>query len=212
MKNCSKPDCLMQNPQPLENFHKNIRAKDGLSFVCKTCKKIYEDEYREKNREIIKVRSKEQRDKNPGAHKEWRDKNPEKFAANQKRFKDKNREEIKKQNLEYYYKNRDRQLNLAKKRRDENIEKERERTKIKDKLNPGAKNARTAKRRAKKLCATPPSLTKEHKDQILNYYIEAAKLTKETGISHHVDHIFPLTRQNNMWIACPLEFKNFDGL
>lgn len=49
-----------------------------------------------------------------------------------------------------------------------------------------------ANRRAKKLEATPKWLTKEQKLQIKQFYIDAARLTIETGILHHVDHILPL--------------------
>ena len=58
--------------------------------------------------------------------------------------------------------------------------------------NPGTINARTALRRAIKLQATPFWLTKEQKREIRAFYIEAARLTKETGIKHQVDHIVPL--------------------
>jgi hypothetical protein len=54
------------------------------------------------------------------------------------------------------------------------------------------RNASNALRRAAKLHATPPWLTKEHKKQIKDRYLEAAKRTQETGIKHHVDHILPL--------------------
>lgn len=53
-------------------------------------------------------------------------------------------------------------------------------------------NAREANRRAAKLKATPPWLTPDHKAQIAVLYKEAARLTRETGIEHHVDHIVPL--------------------
>jgi len=55
--------------------------------------------------------------------------------------------------------------------------------------NPDKVNARTARRRAAKLKATPPWV--DH-DTITAVYIEAAKLTLETGIPHDVDHIVPL--------------------
>lgn len=38
----------------------------------------------------------------------------------------------------------------------------------------------------------PKWLTEEHWDQIKAFYVEAAKLTVETGIAHVVDHIHPL--------------------
>jgi len=60
------------------------------------------------------------------------------------------------------------------------------------KANPGKINAKTALRRARKLQATPKWLTKEQKKEIQKFYIEAAEITKETGISYEVDHIMPL--------------------
>ena len=53
-------------------------------------------------------------------------------------------------------------------------------------------NAATALRRATKLKATPSWLTKEHKKQINNIYKKCLNITKQTGISHNVDHIVPL--------------------
>lgn len=40
--------------------------------------------------------------------------------------------------------------------------------------------------------ATPMWLSKGHRDAIAAIYAEAARLTEETGIPHHVDHIIPL--------------------
>lgn len=39
---------------------------------------------------------------------------------------------------------------------------------------------------------TPSWLTKAHKKQMRKLYAEARKLTMQTGILHHVDHIYPL--------------------
>lgn len=50
----------------------------------------------------------------------------------------------------------------------------------------------SSKRRASERNATPPWLTKEHLAQITEIYAEAERLTIETGITHHVDHIIPL--------------------
>jgi len=51
---------------------------------------------------------------------------------------------------------------------------------------------RSAKRRARKLKATPPWLTEEHIKEIKNFYWLAQDLKLVTGETYHVDHIVPL--------------------
>ena len=53
-------------------------------------------------------------------------------------------------------------------------------------------NARKAKYRAIKLQATPDWLTKDDFEKIEHFYIEARKLSLQTGVQYHVDHIVPL--------------------
>lgn len=60
------------------------------------------------------------------------------------------------------------------------------------KANPAKINARCAKRRSAKLQRTLSWLTKEHYAQIESFYIEAKRITENTGILHVVDHIVPL--------------------
>ena len=60
------------------------------------------------------------------------------------------------------------------------------------KNNLGKCNAKSAKRHALKFHATPPWLTKAQLKQIETFYLEAQRLTKETGIIYSVDHIWPL--------------------
>lgn len=57
------------------------------------------------------------------------------------------------------------------------------------KANPHKKNAALAKRKAAKKLATPAWANLA---AIEAFYKEAARLTKETGIRHEVDHIIPL--------------------
>lgn len=57
------------------------------------------------------------------------------------------------------------------------------------KLNSGKRNAIRARYKAAKENAIPPWVNLE---KIKEIYLEAARLTKETGIKHHVDHIYPL--------------------
>ena len=55
--------------------------------------------------------------------------------------------------------------------------------------NRGRKNAINAARRAAMLQATP---TWADFDEISKVYMECARISKETGVPHHVDHIIPL--------------------
>jgi 5-methylcytosine-specific restriction endonuclease McrA len=53
-------------------------------------------------------------------------------------------------------------------------------------------NANRATRRARELQAMPAWLSAEHRAAIVELYREAARLTRATGIPHHIDHIYPL--------------------
>ena len=52
--------------------------------------------------------------------------------------------------------------------------------------------AKVATRDALKLKATPPWLTPQDRARIADFYKEARRRTKQTGIKHSVDHIIPL--------------------
>ena len=54
------------------------------------------------------------------------------------------------------------------------------------------KNALTARRRTKKLLATPKWLTRQDNKQIQAFYLESVLKSDQTGIPHEVDHIVPL--------------------
>ena len=49
----------------------------------------------------------------------------------------------------------------------------------------------------------PPWLTDEHLDAMQWFYDEARRLTKETGISHIVDHICPLNGAHSCGLHVP---------
>ena len=69
--------------------------------------------------------------------------------------------------------------------------------------NPEKSRAKCAKRRAAKLLAIPSWLTKEDYQAMEAICKEADRLTQETGIKHHVDHIHPLQGKLVCGFHCP---------
>jgi len=66
--------------------------------------------------------------------------------------------------------------------------------------NPGSIAARDLRRRASRAQAMPTWLTKEQRKEINQFYKEARRLTRITGIDYHVDHVYPLKSE----ISCGL--------
>lgn len=60
------------------------------------------------------------------------------------------------------------------------------------KKNPGLVNGHTALRKKHISLATPKWLTSDQIQQIKDVYIQAANLSRSSGIPHQVDHIIPL--------------------
>jgi hypothetical protein len=61
--------------------------------------------------------------------------------------------------------------------------------------------SKASARKATKLSATPSWANQE---QIKRIYAACAKITKQTGIEHHVDHIIPLQGES----VCGLHVEN----
>jgi hypothetical protein len=114
-----------------------------------------------------------------------------------KRIKDreyaiKNKEVIKKRSKEWYYKN----YEYA-------IEQHRIRGKIWRQNNPDKNCAKSNKKRADKLQATPKWLTKEHLEEIKIIYRQAKELEKVFPWKQHVDHIVPLKNKDVCGLHVP---------
>lgn len=69
-----------------------------------------------------------------------------------------------------------------------------------EKENPHKVAAKTARRKAAKLRATPAWADQE---SIVAFYKEARRMTEETGIPHEVDHIHPLQGENFCGLHVP---------
>lgn len=132
------------------------------------------------------------KEKSIATQKVWNEKNINKIKEINKRcrnkYKLKNKERKRKWNLE----NRDRVRENARMRYQKNSLKIKERSKQYRKDNPDKVRSWNAGRRASIANASPSWLDKKLKKQILSFYVQSDKLTKDTGVEHHVDHIIPL--------------------
>jgi hypothetical protein len=124
-------------------------------------------------------------------------------AAKHKQIYAKDRENLLKIKKLEYQVNKQQILLKNKLWRTNNPQKTRKYCSIYMKKYPERKNARTAKRRAAKLQRIPKWLTKSEWIEIKWAYALAKQITKETGISHVVDHIIPLQGENISGLHCP---------
>lgn len=68
--------------------------------------------------------------------------------------------------------------------------------------------AKAAARRAIKMQATPPGASEV---AMLAIYAEAQRITRETGIPHHVDHVVPLKSKIVCGLHCPANLRVIPG-
>lgn len=203
MKRCSKCGAT----KPLDAFHRCSRSKNGRASACRECRnsearntertaalrerqRVTVQHYRERNRELIRQRSRDAYAANAEHHREvaraWREANPEAHRAAVKRWREANREVV-----------------LAKRRawREANAERHREATRQWFKDNPVKARDYVAARRAKKGRASPE--TSEYMAFLLTQ--PCAYCGGADNIV--IDHIVPLARggchePSNLAAAC----------
>lgn len=188
-KACSK--CSTE--KELDAFSPNKGGKHGRKSICKACQATDQTLRYAKDKEAA-----------ASAAREYRAANPEKNREAVKKYRQANREKLREYNRQYikdnpnkaviwrstqYQKNREARIAYAAKWQ---------------KDNPDRVTARTAKRRAAKLKATPPWV---NHDTITAIYIEAARLTLEADIPHEVDHIVPLQGKNVCGLHVPWNLR-----
>jgi hypothetical protein len=122
----------------------------------------------------------------------WRSQNPGLVIKQNKENYEKNKEKIKEKKKEERKKNPEKYRQIIKKSRQKHKQKISEKARTWRKNNAHKVRAITSKRRARKKLATP-SWASDSK--IKEIYKKAVDLTKQTGIEHEVDHIYPLTNK-----------------
>ncbi len=157
------------------------KLRRGYKPWCDKCIQEYNSYYYVDNSDVIKENTSEyyytNHEKSLECRRNYHHENYQKFKEKKKAYALANYEYFQKYYEQYYLDHREERL---------------ESRKLYNSLNRGKVTALSALYRTMKLQATPKWLTNEHKHQIQEIYEESARLTKETGIKHAVDHIIPL--------------------
>lgn len=193
MKKCTGP-CRLE--KELYKFSKCSKNKDGLKYNCKDCDKINLKKYYGENKDKLKS------DK-----KEYYIENKESILIRTTKYTNDNKDKISKRNKIWYENNKEKVKIETKLYRVNNKEKTSILNKNWKKDNRPKCNASYSKYRANKLQATPKWLTKEQFKEIEEFYKESNILTKETGVSHQVDHIVPLQGKNVSGLHVPWNLR-----
>ena len=175
----------LDTASPPAAIHDPTLRDERNAFVAE-CQNTYRTECREK----AVTRSREyhdtHKDEMRAYFKQWRDANP----TYSQDYKNSHREEVRARKYSYYH-NHD-----GSERRRKYWRTHKAKCKaINDKYrlsHPGQHNAAGARRRAIKLNATPPWLTRRMKLEIQRVYVAASEMYKRDGVRYQVDHIIPL--------------------
>lgn len=189
MKKCNK----CNTEKSFDSFNKASREKDGLQSSCRSCNKAYAAEYRKNNPEKERLRHAkyhaENKDVINARVAEWQKNNSDKVRAKAKRFYENNIESEKERHKKWQQSNSGWMKDYAKQYRKDNIQRFKNYDDQYWRNNKSNVYAKNAKRRAKKKMAFVEWA--DH-NKIKLIYAECIRISEETGIEHHVDHIIPL--------------------
>ena len=190
MESHSKTCTKCKETKPRGEFSKSRKVKDGLQSQCKACRRQYNKQYYQENREQVLERQKQ-----------YYQENREQVLEYNKQYYQENREQVLEYNKQYYQENREQRAEYDKQYYQENREQVLERQKQWAKDNPEKRAANSAKYRALKQDGIPEPLRDcpIEKDRLEQIYKLRDLLTKATGIQYHVDHIWPLSKGGPHW-------------
>lgn len=94
MKTCSKLTCTQHNPQMLNNFTKDKKAKDGLQSHCNHCRNEAKRLDRLNNPEKYKAIDKARWGTKKITSDKWRENNRERYNASMREYRKKNYQKL----------------------------------------------------------------------------------------------------------------------
>jgi site-specific DNA-cytosine methylase len=164
--------------QDLERFPKMPTGKYGRTTRCKPCTAIYIKQYQHANKERLQAHLKQYYQDNKELYREAGKANYEKTKdaakARAAKWAEENKEKRKEIRLKWDRAHREKKAADGKKHREEN---------------PGLYRAHGRKRELRKRNAMPAWADEA---AIRAIYDECSRISKETGVKHHVDHYYPL--------------------
>jgi len=188
-------------------LHGHIDERQTSNGGCLSCKRIHGEADREKHKEERRpywrkhYRQNAEKIKTPA--RTWHHNNKEYANARSRKYREEHLEELNAKQRAYARANREASYERVAKFKRLNPGKFNEyRQKWADK-NPGSRPERVRRRQARKLGGTPKWLTKEQCAAMRAIYAEAKRLTRETGIENHVDHIEPIQGKDRCGLHVP---------
>jgi len=175
MESHSKVCSKCKEEKLLNDFYKNRTKMGGYQNECKVCSKKRDRDYYQKNRE-----------QRIDYQKNYYESNREDRLRYRKYHYQKNRDEILQWQRQHYQKNREKARELGKKHYQQNRE---------------VYYFYREKRRASKIKAIPKLIVDcmVEKKRLVQIYRLRDLLTKASGVQHHVDHIWPLSKGGPHW-------------
>lgn len=180
-KNASPPEvraALIALPGESEEDRKRRYQRLNVKY-WRARNKEHADELRRQNQRSPQYRA---------TRAEWIARNPEKAAASQ---------------AKYLAANRDKRLAALDRWRKENPEKVKKYQREWFAARPGYLAAYASKYRENAVRATPPWMWKLYGKEIDAIYRRCARTSEQTGIPHHVDHIYPLAGKTSCGLHVP---------
>jgi hypothetical protein len=191
IKTCGK--CKIE--KTLDKFSKGT-GKYNTSSTCKECHNIYRKKHYLKNRQKYLDTAKRHHLNNSTRKQEY----------DQKRRREKS-EELRAYDKFRYERDKKKRLALARKWATENPERRKQINKKWRKENPDYCRMISYARMKQEQISTPKWLTPEQLRDIKAMYSLAVKISKETGIPHQVDHIYPLKGVNSCGLTVPWNLR-----
>lgn len=160
------------------------------------------------NRDREKARAQKWRDENPERSKTtakaWQEANAERFAEMRRAWLEANPDYYPLYRRKWYAENREESLAKSRAYKLANEEALAEKAAQYWHDHPELSRAHRAKRRAAEKRAMPAWADC---DKMMAFYVEAVRLTRETGIAHHVDHIYPLQSKIMCGLHCEINLQ-----